>query len=90
MNAIVSRDGRPDLADPTCIKNLKVPTLLIVGQKDSEQVIELNKKALKQLKSAISKEMVMIPNAGYLSKEKGTIEQGADLSIQWYEKHIQC
>ena len=66
VKAIVSRGGRPDLANIESIKNTKASTLLIVGAKDSKAVIDLNKKVLKQLKNAKSKELVMIPNAGHL------------------------
>ena len=37
--AIVSRGGRPDLADSDILNNIESPTLLIVGEKD-EQVID--------------------------------------------------
>lgn len=46
--AIVSRDGRPDLA-MEYLPKVKAPTLLIVGGND-DVVIELNETALKELK----------------------------------------
>jgi putative phosphoribosyl transferase len=81
--AIVSRGGRPDLADPDSIQNVKASTLLIVGSKDSKVVIDLNKKAFKQLRNAKSKDLVMIPNAGHLFKEDNAIEQVADVATKW-------
>jgi putative phosphoribosyl transferase len=37
--AIVSRGGRPDLADSAALRNLKAATLLIVGVKDSKDIL---------------------------------------------------
>ena len=84
MKAIVSRGGRPDLANIESIKNVKASTLLIVGAKDSKAVIDINKKVLKQLKNAKSKELVMIPNAGHLFEEEGTIEKVAEITVKWF------
>jgi len=45
--AVVSRGGRPDLADQA-LSGVEAPTLLIVGGKDY-QVIDMNREALKML-----------------------------------------
>jgi hypothetical protein len=45
--------------------------MLIVGAKDSKEIIDLNKRVLKHLKSAKSKELAMAPNAGHLFEEDG-------------------
>ena len=82
--AIVSRGGRPDLANIESIKNVKSSTLLIVGSKDSKTVIKINKNVLKQLKHAKSKELVILPNAGHLFEEENTIERVAEISVQWF------
>ena len=58
INAIVSRGGRPDLAGSEALKNVKAPTLFIVGEKDI-QVIDLNKEALKQLQRVEKKKLVV-------------------------------
>jgi dienelactone hydrolase len=84
VHAIVSRGGRPDLAGPENIKNVKASTLLIVGVKDSKSVIDQNKMVLKQLKNAKSKELVTIPNAGHLFEEEGAIEPVADITVKWF------
>ena len=86
--AIVSRGGRPDLADSAALKNLKAPTLLIVGARDSKDVMDLNKKALKQLKNAKAKDLAIVPNAGHLFEEPGTMEKVADIATKWYLKKI--
>ncbi len=87
-HAIVSRGGRPDSANIESIKNVKASTLLIVGEKDSKAVIDLNKKVLKQLKNTKSKELVMIPNAGHLFDEEGTIEQTANITVNWFSNSL--
>ena len=81
--AIVSRGGRPDLAGPESLTNVIASTLLIVGSKDFKVVIDLNKKAFKQLRNAKSKELVMIPNAGHLFEEENAIVQVADVTTKW-------
>jgi putative phosphoribosyl transferase len=88
VKAIVSRGGRPDLASIESIKNTKASTLLVVGAKDSKAVIDLNKKVLNQLKNAKSKELVMIPNAGHLFEEEGTIERIAELATKWFTNNL--
>jgi pimeloyl-ACP methyl ester carboxylesterase len=88
VNAIVSRGGRPDLSKIESIKNVKASTLLIVGEKDSKAVIDLNKKAFKQLKNVESKELAMIPNAGHLFEEENTKEQIADITAKWFTNSL--
>jgi dienelactone hydrolase len=88
VNAIVSRGGRPDLANKESLRNIKSPILLIVGQKDSKQVIELNKKAFGQLKRAKSKELVMIPNTGHLFEEKGALEEVSKTATKWFIEFV--
>ncbi|MGE3859300.1 MAG: dienelactone hydrolase family protein [Nitrososphaeraceae archaeon] len=83
--AIVSRGGRPDLADSGILNNIESPTLLIVGEKD-EQVIELNEMALKQLtKIEKKKKIVIIPKATHLFEEPGTLEEVAKVASGWFQ-----
>lgn len=44
VKAIVSRGGRPDLANSSYLKKVRAPTLFLVGSKDNPQVIALNQK----------------------------------------------
>lgn len=81
--AIVSRGGRPDLANDY-LKFVKAPTLLVVGQLDYE-VIELNKFAYENLNC--EKKMSIIPNASHLFEEGNTLEQAAKVSIEWFKTH---
>jgi putative phosphoribosyl transferase len=79
--ALVSRGGRLDLAGSESLKKVKAATLLIVGEKDSKEMISLNKKALKQLKNAKHKDFITIPKAGHLfDEEPGLIEKVAEIS----------
>ncbi len=85
--AIVSRGGRPDLASTESIQRVGAHTLLLVGSKDSKTVIDLNRKVIRQLTNTKSKELVMIPNAGHLFEEEGSIELVADIASKWFSKN---
>jgi len=84
VDAIVSRGGRPDLAGDS-LKSVNVPTLLIVGGED-EVVIDLNRKAMTQLRC--DKEMQIIPGATHLFEEPGKLEIVADMAADWFEVHV--
>jgi putative phosphoribosyl transferase len=81
--AIVSRGGRPDLASPLTVQRIKIPTLLIVGSKDSKSVLNLNKKAI-ELINCSEKKLVKIWGAGHLFEERGSLEEVAKLSLHWF------
>lgn len=82
--AIVSRGGRPDLADPF-LERVKAPTLLIVGGHD-ELVLGLNRLAYSKLRAR--KELLVIPGATHLFEEPGTLEWVADAAAQWFTQHL--
>ncbi|MEK6531137.1 MAG: alpha/beta hydrolase [Deltaproteobacteria bacterium] len=84
IGAIVSRGGRPDLAEP-CLSKVKAPTLLVVGAKD-EIVLGLNKKAYAMLNAP--KDLVVVPGATHLFEEQGTLEAVADLAASWFKKYL--
>jgi pimeloyl-ACP methyl ester carboxylesterase len=88
IRAIVSRGGRPDLANSSHLKKVQAPTLLLVGSKDNPQVIALNQKALEQLKSVKEKRLVMIQGAGHLFEEPGTLEEAARHTASWFEHYL--
>jgi dienelactone hydrolase len=85
VNAIVSRGGRPDLAD-AYLGTLKAPTLLIVGGRD-DVVIGLNRGALRKMKLA-EKELVIVPGATHLFEEPGTLDEVARLATSWFMKYL--
>jgi len=84
VKAVVSRGGRPDLV-PDSLSLVKAPTLLIVGGHD-RQVIELNRTALSRLHC--TKELVIVPDAGHLFEEPGTLEKVAALAIEWFGRYF--
>jgi putative phosphoribosyl transferase len=81
--AIVSRGGRPDLADSD-LKFVKAPTLLIVGSLD-DVVIELNEQAINQLKCV--KELIIVIGASHLFEEPGKLDEVARLATEWFLKY---
>jgi len=85
VHAIVSRGGRPDLAG-TALLQVTAPTRLIVGSNEAV-VIGLNELALRSLKCAARLEIV--PGATHLFEEPGTLEQVADLALQWFRRWLE-
>lgn len=84
IKAIVSRGGRPDLAMPV-LKDIKTPTLLIVGG-DDDAVIELNRKAQVAIKGVC--ELKIVEGATHLFPEAGKLEIVAQLTAEWFDKHL--
>lgn len=80
VRAVVSRGGRPDLADGY-LDQVQAPTLLIVGGND-EPVIELNEHALARLRCV--KKLVIVPGATHLFEEPGALEEVARLARDWF------
>jgi putative phosphoribosyl transferase len=87
VSAIVSRGGRPDLAE-FALTQVKAPTLLIVGGHDFP-VIRMNENALAQLDSALEKRLEIIPKATHLFEESGALEKVAALAGQWFKHFLQ-
>jgi dienelactone hydrolase len=81
--AVVSRGGRPDLAEGALAK-VKAPTLLIVGGNDGV-VIDMNRKALAQLNC--EKKLEIVPGATHLFEEPGALEKVAELAKEWFLHH---
>jgi putative phosphoribosyl transferase len=82
--AVVSRGGRPDLAGPA-LPLVRAPTLLIVGGAD-EQVLELNRRALEQLRT--EKRLVVVPGATHLFEEPGALDTVAMLAADWFSRYV--
>jgi putative phosphoribosyl transferase len=83
--AIVSRGGRPDLANEA-LGAVRAPTLLIVGAND-ELVAELNRRAFAKL-GCRDKKMVLVPGATHLFEEPGALEEVAQLAAGWFDDHF--
>ena len=86
VSAVVSRGGRPDLAG-RWLSRVTAPTLLIVGDRDTE-VVALNRMALSQLRGAA--ELVLVPGATHLFEEPGTLEQAAGLARGWFLRWLRA
>lgn len=84
VGAVVSRGGRPDLAD-AALPLVVAPTLLIVGGADTV-VIELNRQARAAMRG--DHELVIVPGAGHLFEGVGELEQVADLASDWFLTHL--
>lgn len=84
IKAVVSRGGRPDLAEDSFDK-VVAPTLLIVGGRD-EVVVELNRQAFALLRGP--KELQIVPRATHRFEEPGALDQVARLAADWFERHL--
>jgi putative phosphoribosyl transferase len=84
VEAIVSRGGRPDLAGGL-LRLVRQPTLLIVGERDTT-VLELNRKAMRELSGETRLEVV--PGASHLFEEPGALEEVARLARDWFVRHL--
>jgi putative phosphoribosyl transferase len=84
IRAVVSRGGRPDLAEPR-LAHLRAPTLLIVGGAD-EVVLGLNREAASRLRCEW--DLAVVPGAGHLFEERGALEQVAALASGWFCEHL--
>jgi dienelactone hydrolase len=80
VHAVVSRGGRPDLADAS-LESVTAPTLLIVGGADPA-VRELNRAAQRRLRC--ESRLEIIPGATHLFEERGALEQVAALARSWF------
>jgi len=84
VDAVVSRGGRPDLAEGW-LSRVRAPTMLIVGGDDRE-VLALNRSALRQLRSP--KQLEIVPHATHLFEEPGTLEYVAEAAAAWFQRHL--
>lgn len=85
ISAVVSRGGRPDMAGTHDLKQVKCPTLLLVGGRD-DVVIKLNQQAYDQMHCP--KQFVIVPGATHLFDEAGTLEEVARLASLWFGQYL--
>lgn len=85
IRAVVSRGGRPDLAE-TYLPSVAAPTMLIVGGWD-EPVIEMNRSAFELL--SCEKKLSIVPGATHLFEEPGTLERVAELACTWFLQYLE-
>lgn len=84
IKAVVSRGGRPDMASGY-LEDVEAPSLLIVGELDFD-VLNLNKQALEEI--AGKKSLKIVEGATHLFEEPGTLEQVAELSLDWFIQNL--
>ena len=84
VKAVVSRGGRPDLAGGALTKSF-APTLLIVGGRD-HVVIDLNHRAQAMIPGRC--DLTIVPGAGHVFEEPGTMEQVAKLACDWFSEYM--
>jgi dienelactone hydrolase len=82
--AIVSRGGRPDLAE-VMLDRVTAPTLLIVGGDDPE-VLALNQKAFAELRCI--KALEVVPGATHLFEEPGALDAVVGHATRWFLRHL--
>lgn len=84
VEAVVSRGGRPDMATGF-LGMVNAPTLLVVGGNDRE-VIALNRQAYAAL--TCEKRLQIVPGAGHLFEEPGTLDAVIDHAVAWFQHHL--
>lgn len=82
--AIVSRGGRPDLAEQEALGKVSAPTLLIVGGLE-DGVIDTNRAAYAALRC--KKRFEIVPGATHAFDEPGSLEVVARLARGWFVRH---
>ncbi len=86
IDAVVSRGGRPDLAQSP-LERVMCPTLLIVGALD-HPVVEWNEAVYKELSCV--KSMELVPGATHLFEEPGTLDTAASLAATWFQRYLEA
>ncbi|WP_035303900.1 dienelactone hydrolase family protein [Actinokineospora inagensis] len=84
VRAVVSRGGRPDLAE-SVLDMVSAPTLLVVGQHDPE-VMHANEQAQAALGGP--SELRVVLEAGHLFTEHGAMNRVCELSTAWFRDHL--
>jgi dienelactone hydrolase len=84
--AVVSRGGRPDLAGAAALARVRAPTLLLVGGHDIV-VIDLNQTAMRHMHART--ELVIVPGAGHLFEEPGTLDVVIGHASDWFLQHFE-
>ena len=84
VRAVVSRGGRPDLAEDA-LERVTVPVLLIVGGADPV-VQELNEAAATRL--SCDHALVVVPGATHLFAEPGALETVTQRATGWFRRFL--
>jgi putative phosphoribosyl transferase len=84
VKAVVSRGGRPDLAGEA-LPQVAAPTLFVVGGNDHD-VLKLNEEAASRM--SCERRLIVIPGAGHLFEEPGTLDHVLAVTGAWFLKHL--
>jgi dienelactone hydrolase len=84
VRAVVSRAGRVDLVI-THLDRVAAPTLLLVGATD-EPMQRVTRQAFAALRC--TKEMILVPGAGHLFDEAGSMAHVAAAATTWLARHL--
>ena len=84
IHALVSRGGRPDLAE-MYLGDLTIPTLLIVGSRD-DLVLRLNQSAFEQIRC--EKKLYIVDGATHLFEVPGTLDEVSVLAREWFLEYL--
>lgn len=84
ISAVVSRGGRPDLAEGV-LPLVTAPVLLIVGGADPA-VKEMNEQAYALMR--VDRRLDVVEGATHLFEEPGALEQVAGLAAGWFAGHM--
>jgi putative phosphoribosyl transferase len=84
IDAIVSRGGRPDLAEAR-LAAVRSPTLLIVGDRD-QVTLALNRETQRWLRC--ESRLAIVPGATHLFEEPGALQTVTRLARDWFGRHL--
>lgn len=88
VSCIVARSGRTDLVENKSLAQISTSCLFIVGEKE-KNIIKINEQTVKMLKNAQEKKIHVVPNASHMFEEEGSLENVADVSVEWFKKHFE-
>ncbi|MBX3607825.1 MAG: alpha/beta hydrolase [Piscinibacter sp.] len=84
IGAVVSRGGRPELAESVW-GDVRAPTLLLVGAADPA-ALEPNRRAFARLRC--EKRIDVVPRASHLFLEAGTLDVVSQHAGDWFAAHL--
>lgn len=85
IGAVVSRGGRPDLAEGRLCA-VRAATLLIVGSHDHDG-LAANRRAAARL-GRCEHRVAVVPGASHLFEEPGALDAAADLALEWLAVYL--
>jgi putative phosphoribosyl transferase len=83
VRAVVSRGGRPDLAEAV-LGRVEAPVLLVVGGADPT-VARLNERAARRLRHA---RLHTVPGATHLFEEPGALDEVTRVAADWFRRWL--